>query len=247
MVFSHQGDRFSLRANGADFLVFKEIFADDIYRIGSLDTYLGTVIDIGATVGLFTLRVAPYAERVISVEPISGNLSAFRKSLERTDSSGKITLHHRAVGGQSGKTVRIFLSDGNHAGNSIHQEHAAIWGTSRHEDVTTISLSDLFVQEKVNHCHILKCDVEGAEYDIFLNTPIDVLRKIDLILLEAHFTDPDKDRRQFERLCLHFTGAGFNINHEPLENNRRYLKSAIMVYADRAERGCHRPITGITL
>lgn len=103
-------------------------------------------------------------------------------------------------------------------------------------------MSDLFVQENIDPCNILKCDTEGAEYDIFLTTPLDDLRKIDHIYLEAHFTDRDKDRRQFELLCEHFTRAGFNVSHEPMENDRRKLKSVIMVFADRAERGSNAPV-----
>lgn len=51
-----------------------------------------------------------------------------------------------------------------------------------------------------------------------------------------------KDRRQFELLCEHFTRAGFTVSHEPMENDRRKLKSVIMVFADRAERGSNAPV-----
>ena len=233
VVFSHKDNRVSLRANGTDFLVFKEIYADDVYRIGMLGNTLGTVMDIGANVGLFALRVAPLAARVISVEPVSGNLAMIRRNIERANLSDKVSLHHRAVTGLSGKTVKIYLSNENHGGNSISEERAAEWGSAGYETVATISLADLFANERIERCHILKCDTEGAEYDIFLNAPLETLKRIDRILMEIHLDSQDREQQQFKKLYARLEAAGFAIDHEPLVDSQGRSKRVLMLFADR--------------
>src|SRR5712692_3199383 len=67
-VTLREGGIFRLRPQ--DWHVFYGVFARDEYRLnGSAENSYDTVIDIGGHVGTFSVRVAPYARRVLSYEP----------------------------------------------------------------------------------------------------------------------------------------------------------------------------------
>ena len=231
VAFNHRGSRIALRPNGEDFFVLKEIFLDDVYRINALEEPLGCVIDLGANVGLFAVRVAPIAARVICVEPVGTNLEIARQNVTRTEARDKVTLWKGAVAGKSGKTARIFLSAGNTGGHSVRREHAARWETSGYEDVPTVSLTDLFQREGIERCSLLKCDVEGSEFEIFHNTPREILARIDRIVMEVHLTSADWNLRQLGRLREKLESAGFRVNCEAVRDRRRRLKPALMFFA----------------
>lgn len=231
VAFNHQGARIALRPNSEDFFVLKEIFLDDVYRLNALEGPLGTVIDLGANAGLFAVRVAPLAARVICVEPVAANLEIARQNVTRIGAHDKVTFCKCAVTGASGKTARIFLSAGNTGGHSVRQEHAARWKAAGHEDVPTLTLADLFARHRVRRCCLLKCDVEGSEFEIFHSTPPEILARIDRIALEVHLTSADWNLEQLGRLREKLESAGFRVDHEAVRDRRRRLKPALMLFA----------------
>jgi FkbM family methyltransferase len=230
VAFDHQGLRIALRPRSEDFFVLREIFLDDCYRLNTLAGPLDTVIDLGGNVGLFALRVAPLAARVICVEPVEANLEVARRNVARIGAQGKVTLLRCAVTGESGKTARIYLSAGNTGGHSLRAEHAARWAFAGFEDVPTVSLADLFQRERVRRCSLLKCDVEGAEFEIFRSAPRDVLAKIDRIAMEVHLTD-DENLHELAALREKLQSAGFRVEHEPARDRRQRLQPALMLFA----------------
>ena len=149
---------------------------------------LGDVVDLGGNIGLFAVRVAPLAARVISVEPVEANLRLARRNVSLAALDGQIALRRYAVSPQPRDCIRLFLSQGNHGGHSIAEEHAAQWGTAGYEDVPAITLAELFEREQIAHCSLLKCDIEGAEFAIVDAAPEELLARIDRILMEVHLT-----------------------------------------------------------
>jgi FkbM family methyltransferase len=231
VAFDHGGLRIALRPNSEDFGVLREIFRNDMYRINAVPRPLGTVVDLGANAGLFALRVAAMAERVICVEPVGSNLEIARQNVARTAAPDKVTFRKCAVAAESGKMARIFLSAGNTGGHSVRQEHAAQWATAGYEDVPTVSLADLFEQEAVQHCSLLKCDVEGSEFEIFDGAPPETLARIDRMAMEVHLTTADWNLEQLARLREKLESAGFRVQHEAVRDRRRRLKPAVMLFA----------------
>lgn len=231
VAFDHEGLRIALRPNSEDFFVLKEIFLDDVYGINALPGPLDTVVDLGGNVGLFALRVAPIAARVISVEPVAANLEVARQNVTRIGARGKVTLLRSAVTGESGKTARIFLSARNTGGHSLRPEHAAKWASAGFEDVPTVSLADLFAREGVRRCSLLKCDVEGAEFEIFRSAPRDILAQIDRIVMEVHLTVADGNLQELGALREKLESAGFQVEHEAVRDRRQRLKPALMLFA----------------
>ena len=225
--------RVALPASGESFFTFSEVFLADCYRLATIRRPLGTVLDLGANIGLFATRVAPLAQRVICVDPVVANLEIAQTNVRRAQVAEKVKFHNLAVAGESGRTERIFLSKGNRGGHSICPEHAARWGANGYEEIATISLADLFQQEAIDRCSFLKCDVEGAEFEIFANAPPEILARIDRIAMETHLTVPEWGIKQLGRLRQTLEVAGFQVHHGPLHDDQGNLNPVIMLFADR--------------
>jgi len=233
VLFTHGDHRIALRPISTDFYTFKEVIVRDVYELDNIAGPLDTVIDIGTNIGLFSLRVAPLAKKLICVEPVSRNRIVAQHNFRLSNNSKKFSLHDLAVTGKSGENVRIFLSEKNEGGHSISQEHAAQWGETGYEDVKTISLADLFEMEKVDRCSLLKCDVEGAEFEIFENAPLEILSKIDNLLMEIHLTVEAWSPSRLDSLLEKFRHAGLTLRHDPLQTQDGNNPPVIQLFGKR--------------
>jgi len=139
------------------------------------------IIDIGAHIGTFSVWAAQKAVsgRVISFEPDPENYALLE---ENKDLNHLTNLHtvNSAVSETRGQ-VRLFTSDYHNMTHSFFEE-----GTRVNTLVDTVSLADILQEYGLEKVHYLKIDAEGAEYQIILNTPASVLRRIDKIFIEYH-------------------------------------------------------------
>jgi len=230
--FQYRGRRMALRPTYADFFIFQEVVVCDDYGLANPPKPLGTVVDLGGNIGLFAMQAAPLADRVISVEPMNENLAMARRTLAAAGVADRVTLRKAAVAAESGKTLRIYFSQQNDGGHSAFQEQAARWGNrGTFEEATTINLVDLFEQEKIDRCGLLKCDVEGSEYELIDATPVELLARIDRIDMEVHPNVVDYDQRRFTALCDKLRAAGFEITHTPLRRRWGLRATGIILKA----------------
>lgn len=116
-------------------------------------------VDVGANIGLFTLKVAPHAARVVAVEPgeaagtqldaniaLNGfsNVAVVRKAL--ADKPGTAALHHNPLGDDP--QAFSLISDGTDSGS---------------EQVEVTTLDTLVRTLDLPRVDCIKIDVEGAE------------------------------------------------------------------------------------
>ena len=125
VVFKHDAHRVAIRPLDSDYFTFTELFLRDAYGLNAMQLPLGDVIDLGANIGLFAVRIAPMAKRVISVEPVEANLRVARRNISLAALEDRVILRRYAVTPQPRDRTRLFLSQGNHGGHSISAEHAA--------------------------------------------------------------------------------------------------------------------------
>jgi FkbM family methyltransferase len=137
------------------------------------------------------------------------------KNVEINGWTKNLTLHKKAIGDISGKSVVLRYGNedtesgahhrfiGNTIDSSEWQEN--LWTQGREIKVDTISIDDALKNtESVN---LLKIDCEGAEWSAFSGVSSDSLSKIDKIVAELHGVASTKDMyKEFNDLI----GSDFN-------------------------------------
>lgn len=180
-VRMRDGGSVRLRTGTDDRQVFNDIFARDEYELDAFRPgELGTVIDIGAHVGLFAVRAAPLARRVVSYEPFPESYELLAENVRRFP---HVTPQRLAVAERRG-TANLFT-----AGTVSRHSLFSSW-TERPEappvPVDTLSLADIFEEHRIDACDLLKIDCEGGEYAILLGAPVELLRRVRRVAVEYH-------------------------------------------------------------
>jgi FkbM family methyltransferase len=144
------------------------------------------VVDIGANVGLVSVFVALTHPdvRIIAVEARRDNYEHLVATLARNQVSN-VTAVCAAVAGCA-RLVRICGGTKNSGGGSIYPGWCGQWADT--EPISNmcqaITLEQLFARFQIEHCKLMKVDIEGSEYEVFANT--DVVKQIDFLSLEVH-------------------------------------------------------------
>lgn len=185
------GLRFSargLRARGhshSDYHVFHEIFgAEDSYSLDRLLPLLrgGTVVEIGAHKGYFTVLAASVAERVLVFEPDETN---YRYLLQNVALNGQrnVTAVQEAVADEAG--TRTFSVSGiTDARHTFFPSHYS--GSGRQVEVRCTTLPDALRRHRVEKVDVLKLDCEGSEYEALFGCDAETLSRIGCIVFEVH-------------------------------------------------------------
>lgn len=200
-VFLRDGGTLRLRTDTDDRQVFNDVFARDEYGVTGLAD-LDTVIDVGAHVGAFSVRVATIARRVLSYEPFPASHDLL---VENTRRFPHVTVFRQAVAGRRAAAPLFIGNDP--CNNSL------VRGLAGDSTITVdaVTLADVFEQHRVDRCDLLKLDVEGAEYDILQGATDDVLRRVRRIVLEYH----PVEGASAERLAGHLSHSGFRVRLRP--------------------------------
>lgn len=208
---------------------FKDIFMEGCYSRG-----LGirvpdnpTVIDIGANAGFFSLFAAARfpGARIYSYEPIEINYSQLMRNVDLNERAN-IRCFRKAVFSHSGQLSLHYDTIDSLSTSATILDHA---GTQdRTIKVSCITLPEIFNEQGIERCDILKLDCEGSEYDILYKCPLSCLKMISQIVAEVHAgKEADHNREALEaflelhgfstrRYSRHMLGAwrpGINGQH----------------------------------
>lgn len=241
LEFRWGGAKLALRPATMDLLVFKEVFVEDQYRLSDSPA-LETVVDLGGQIGMFACRVSQYAKRVVSVEAFPGNVALLQRNTERGGKPGVIHVVNKAVGRRSGETLALYSHPGNTGGHSVNSElvrqdvqSKAITGEAPQAvSVESVSLNDLFESEGITRCSLLKCDIEGGEYDVFEGASDETLLKVDRFVMELHElagSDGAKARSVEDRL----KSLGYTVDTTVPRKGKGDRPWNFMLYATRTQ------------
>jgi FkbM family methyltransferase len=166
-----------------DVWTIKETCLDDLYRLAARPIRArGTVIDIGAGLGDFAIMAAkqyPQA-RVLAFEPFPESAALCRRNIALNQATN-VALFEEAIGQQSGSLALDVSS-----ADSVQHSTARTTGGSGTLAVATITLADVFAEQSIDRCDLLKLDCEGAEFEILLSLDQSLLARIDRISMEYH-------------------------------------------------------------
>jgi FkbM family methyltransferase len=98
----------------------------------------------------------------------------------------------------------FYLSDRSPAHSLVLEDKT----TNKKITINCISLVDVFEDNSLDRCDILKMNCEGAEYEILYNTPKEYLAKVKRIRVDYHDFNP-KDKH--EELIKFLEKDGFTL------------------------------------
>ncbi len=189
-------------------VILGEIFLKHDYGVIPED---GVVIDVGAHIGLFALYAASTTRRtrVYAFEPMPANMQLLRHNIVSNALTERVTLHQLGLAAQRG-TYQLYMypEDVQH---SIHASGRVMADDA--VEIECITLADVFEQNGLETCDLLKMDCEGAEYECLYSTPPDVLARIRRLRLEYHRGIPDSQwgPASPDALAAFLTEQGFHI------------------------------------
>jgi FkbM family methyltransferase len=159
-----------------------EVFVDDCYRMEWLLAPLvgrsPLVLDVGAHVGSFSLRVLEICPdaTVHCYEPSATTAEYLRRNAAANNAS--ITVHEAAVSAETGTAL---FSDTQNASTINRLDSEAAGATNVH----TYSFGDVLAAMPAKPA-LVKLDCEGSEYDIVLRSAPEDWHGIDRLIMEYH-------------------------------------------------------------
>ncbi|MFD0207914.1 FkbM family methyltransferase [Streptomyces hirsutus] len=244
-----------LNRTESDFL-YREIFTENAYfRHGIALPAGAVVVDVGANIGMFTLRVAlssPGA-RIIAVEPVAELADAVALNAELHGADATVLC--AALGGAAGESAFTFYpnnsvmsgrfadaaDDGDvlkgylltggdgHRGDQLDRLVADRMA-ARPRRVPVTTLTGVAREYGLSHIDLLKIDVEKAEAEVLDGIDDALWPRIDRIVMEVH----DVDGR-LAAVLAQLRGRGFEVTHE--QDPRLALTPCHNVYALRPGAG----------
>lgn len=82
--------------------------------------------------------------------------------------------------------------------------------------VQCATLADIFAENHIDRCDLLKVDIEGAEFETLSAAPDDVLSKVQKIILEWHEKDGSHGKKDIIELL---SARGFSAQSDVPSRN----------------------------
>jgi FkbM family methyltransferase len=188
----------------SELIALKEIFLEGEYGIEP-SSAPRTILDLGANVGQAAIyfRMRFPSARIVSVEPASESFSLLSRNV-RGDSG--IELRRCAVTGRDGvvQLRKYHLSWINHVSSERVDDPNVLA-----EDVEGLSLGSLLDAAGLETVDLVKVDIEGLEYEVFVESP--ALQRIGMLVGEVHERELPVNSQTFvERLQA---DGGFDSHH----------------------------------
>lgn len=183
--------------------LIREIESEDVYRMRAAPNLRGgTVIDLGANVGVFALHaLAKGAARVISVEPFPANIAALRANVSAHGDA--VVVVERACVGRHRPLAMACAGAQAFCGHApdIDWMRRALEQPGKAPRVQTVTICELLEQHGVNMVALLKIDIEGLEIEVVTDTPNDIINRCDAISIEVDAHPPGALGRLVEHLA----------------------------------------------
>lgn len=168
----------------ADESVANEIFSLHEYRSAEeiIKNATHPVVDIGAHAGFFTLfaRGLNAVVPIAAIEPAVENVAQLQRHLGLNKITGVTVLAGAVVGEKRGQKLVMTADNHNHYLSETQDKK------TDHRPVKLFNLADIRVSLHAERIALVKCDIEGGEYDIIDVTPEDELQKVNAFILEYH-------------------------------------------------------------
>lgn len=157
-----------------------------------------TVIDVGAHMGFFTLRVANSVRKVVAVEPDPTSFRFLAFNVQRNDLQNKVILLKLALGE---KNDGIYLD---RTGYGFGRSKISL--KKKGSRVPMKTLDSVVERAELEHVDLIKIDTEGSEPQI-LKGAIRTIREYEPDLLIAAYHSPN----EFRELQVFLRSHGYHV------------------------------------
>jgi len=217
--------------------IYKQEVYDSFKRINNDDV----VIDVGAHIGIFTLKAAKKARNgmVVAIEPHPFNYKLLRKNIALnrvenvtavnialSDFCGTTKLYisersrEHSISRREKKQLRVRTERSGEDTISAKRREMSATVTARYLEVEVKTLDQLVRELKLERVNFIKIDAEGAELEILKGAET-TLRENDVFVVAACYHVP----QEFQNVCRYLKEIGFKVysssEHEYLYGLRK--------------------------
>lgn len=214
-IYLREGTIVNARVGTADLTAIKGVFLDRPFQ-GVRPSY-GVVVDVGAHIGCFTLRVAGKADRILAIEPAPDNFELLELNLEENNITNTVPICC-ALSDTEGQHVLCYNES--HSDSHTIEPRSNRTGGVRDIAVPSKTLSSIMAEHQIDRIDLLKLDCEGSEHGILCALDRAEASRIGEIYMEYH--DLENPRRDFTSLDAHLQSVGFRRVWERIGRGRGY-------------------------
>jgi FkbM family methyltransferase len=185
---------------------YNEFFVDDIYRNFNIND-LDTVIDIGANVGLFAKYMYSKGSNKVVLVEANPNLESNIKNMLDNDYN-RSSVYLSPIFSEKKKVTFNYSSSNSAIGSIAFDSSMGLDYDSltNQMELETITLDEIIEKENLDRISLLKCDIEGGEYDLIPSLTDKQMSMIDKFMIEIHSNNNNQIQPILDKLESH----GFN-------------------------------------
>lgn len=196
--------------------IMAEVYKDQVYRPYLPFDKAGTIaLDIGAHIGIVSLYLSRYFERVVSLEPSTRHFQALEKNIV-SNLAANVTAINKAIYIREGE----FPFGGPIDNYTMRSLHVSTWQDGKSDEtVQAITIEQLFNEQNIDRVTLMKLDVEGSETEIVAGDSFKrIAERIETMIIEQH----DWSGRHPNQLREALKDAGFT-KIETIPNDAKLL------------------------
>ena len=198
--YSNESYLYSCKLGGIDFKFYDFIFSGvteympneiDDYNFDSIDFKDGdVVIDIGGNIGTVSIYLAkkyPFL-KIYAFEPVKQNYENFLKNIELNNINKDIIKVFNLAITKDRRDVILTSPFNNSGASNIYNNFRGSGNIISNNDISikSITFDDIFSNNNISKCKLLKIDCEGAEYEILYSANVENLKNCEYMRAEFH-------------------------------------------------------------
>ena len=198
--YSNESYLYSCKLGGIDFKFYDFIFSGvteympneiDDYNFDSIDFKDGdVVIDIGGNIGTVSIYLAkkyPFL-KIYAFEPVKQNYENFLKNIELNNINKDIIKVFNLAITKDRRDVILTSPFDNSGASNIYNNFRGSGNIISNNDISikSITFDDIFSNNNISKCKLLKIDCEGAEYEILYSANVENLKNCEYMRAEFH-------------------------------------------------------------
>lgn len=196
--YSNENYMHFCKLGGIDFKFYDFIFSgvteympNEIYdyNFDSIDFKDGdVVIDIGGNIGTVSIYLAkkyPFL-KIYAFEPVKQNYENFLKNIELNNINKDIIKVFNLAITKDRRDVILTSPFYNSGASNIYDNYSNGIVLNNDISIKSITFDDIFANNNISKCKLLKIDCEGAEYEILYSANIENLKNCEYMRAEFH-------------------------------------------------------------